>query len=30
MRALSTGQAPYSALLDEVETAWVREAAAAD
>jgi 5,5'-dehydrodivanillate O-demethylase len=28
--ALSTGQAPYSALLEEVEAAWAKAAAAAD
>ncbi len=30
LRALSTGQAPYSALLDEIEAAWVQTASAAD
>ena len=30
MRALSTGQAPYSALLNEIEEAWVHAASAAD
>lgn len=30
LRALSTGQAPYSALLDEIEEAWVQTASVAD